>query len=128
MTKQGAARLLQHLLEEGYVEQVEEGEVDARRKPFSLTRRGMRVVELSVRVQERIEEAWVSEIGCVVGSLCAKHSSGWFRLGQIRTADCLRCGRPGDTRSAAELGRSTGSATSLAIASRKKASGAPGLE
>jgi DNA-binding MarR family transcriptional regulator len=63
MTKQGASRLLQHLLEEGYVEQTDAGDDDARRKPFTLTTRGRRAIELSVRIQQRIEEQWGDEIG-----------------------------------------------------------------
>jgi DNA-binding MarR family transcriptional regulator len=63
MTKQGAARLLQHLLEERYVEQVDGGDEDARRKPFTLTKRGRRVIQLSVRIQQRIEDEWGNEVG-----------------------------------------------------------------
>jgi DNA-binding MarR family transcriptional regulator len=57
MTKQGAARVISHLLEEGYVEYVD-ADADARSKPVALTARGEDVVALSVRTQARIEAEW----------------------------------------------------------------------
>ncbi len=62
MTKQGAARVIQHLLDEGYVECVSAGG-DARSKPLVLTGRGREVVALSVAVQERIEQHWADVVG-----------------------------------------------------------------
>ncbi len=62
MTKQGAARVIQHLLDEGYVECGSAGE-DARSKPLVLTGRGREVVTLSVAVQQRIEEHWAAIVG-----------------------------------------------------------------
>jgi DNA-binding MarR family transcriptional regulator len=62
MTKQGAARVIQHLLDEGYVEWGSPGG-DARSKPLVLTGRGREVVTLSVAVQERIEEHWADIAG-----------------------------------------------------------------
>jgi DNA-binding MarR family transcriptional regulator len=62
MTKQGAARVIQHLLDEGYVE-YGTAVGDARSKPLVLTRRGHEVVTLAVGVQERIEEHWAGIVG-----------------------------------------------------------------
>ncbi|GAB3441009.1 hypothetical protein GCM10027517_16320 [Phycicoccus ginsengisoli] len=62
MTKQGAARVVQHLLDEGYVEYAGD-ESDARSKPLVLTARGREVVALAVGVQERIEERWAQVVG-----------------------------------------------------------------
>jgi DNA-binding MarR family transcriptional regulator len=62
MTKQGAAKLLQTLVDEGYVEQGP-GADDARRRPFVLTRRGREAVELSVRIQHQIEQRWRDSVG-----------------------------------------------------------------
>ncbi len=62
MTKQGAAKLLQTLVEEGYV--VQGPSVgDARRRPFVLTSRGRDAVELAVRIQDRIEQRWGLAVG-----------------------------------------------------------------
>lgn len=62
MTKQGAAKLLQALVEEGYVEQGT-GADDARRRPFVLTSRGREAVDLSVRIQAQIEQRWAESVG-----------------------------------------------------------------
>jgi DNA-binding MarR family transcriptional regulator len=62
MTKQGAAKVLQHLVDEGYVAQ-DAGSEDARRKPHRLTARGRRVVALSIEVQDRIERQWTEVAG-----------------------------------------------------------------
>lgn len=62
MTKQGAARIIEHLLDEGYVEYGNAGG-DARSKPLVLTDRGHDVVTLAVGVQERIEEQWAFVVG-----------------------------------------------------------------
>jgi DNA-binding MarR family transcriptional regulator len=62
MTKQGAARVISHLLDEGYVEYVDAG-ADARSKPVVLTARGEDVVALSVRTQQRIEAEWTGLAG-----------------------------------------------------------------
>ena len=62
MTKQGAARLIQHLLDEGYLE-YGTAQDDARSKPLVLTHRGREVIELSVGVQERIEQHWAEVVG-----------------------------------------------------------------
>ena len=64
MTKQGAARVVQHLLDEGYVDQADGKAVgDARSKPLRLTPRGQEAVALAVRVQERIEKEWAAVVG-----------------------------------------------------------------
>ncbi len=62
MTKQGAARVIAHLLDEGYVEYVDAA-ADARSKPVGLTERGQDAVALSVRVQERVEADWAGVVG-----------------------------------------------------------------
>lgn len=62
MTKQGAARVIQHLLNEGYLE-YGTADGDARSKPLVLTSRGHDVIALSVSVQERIEEQWADVVG-----------------------------------------------------------------
>ena len=64
MTKQGAARVVQHLLDEGYVE-LDDGSAgaDARSKPLALTARGREAVALSVEVQQRIETEWAGLVG-----------------------------------------------------------------
>ena len=63
MTKQGAARIVQHLLDEDYLTYGAAPADDARRKPLVLTDRGREVVALSVRVQDRIEEEWAAIAG-----------------------------------------------------------------
>ncbi|MFC4783772.1 hypothetical protein ACT8ZV_04825 [Nocardioides sp. MAHUQ-72] len=64
MTKQGAARVIQHLLDEGYVVLADDGAgTDARSKPLELTRRGEEAIALAVRVQDRIEADWVDVAG-----------------------------------------------------------------
>jgi DNA-binding MarR family transcriptional regulator len=63
MTKQGAAKLLQTLLEEGYVTQGEVDSTDARRKPFSLTPLGSEAIALSVSIQQRIQTDWADIVG-----------------------------------------------------------------
>ena len=62
MTKQGAARVIAHLLDEGYVAYGEAG-IDARSKPIELTERGEQAVALAVRVQQRIEAHWAGVVG-----------------------------------------------------------------
>lgn len=62
MTKQGAARLIQHLLDEGYLE-YGTAQGDARSKPLVLTARGREVIALAVAVQERIERHWADVVG-----------------------------------------------------------------
>lgn len=62
MTKQGAARLIQHLLDEGYLE-YGTAQGDARSKPLVLTARGQDVVALAVGVQDRIEQHWADVVG-----------------------------------------------------------------
>lgn len=64
MTKQGAARVIQHLLDEGYVDYTDDNAGgDARSKPLQLTRRGQDAIALAVGVQERIEADWVEVAG-----------------------------------------------------------------
>jgi len=58
MTKQGAAKVVQMLLDEGYLVEGPVAGGDARRKPLALTPRGREVVELSEHVQDGIEEEW----------------------------------------------------------------------
>jgi DNA-binding MarR family transcriptional regulator len=62
MSKQGAAKLLQTLVDEDYVE-VGSASGDARRKPVVLTRRGRAAVEASVAIQHDIEERWAGVVG-----------------------------------------------------------------
>ncbi len=62
MTKQGAARVISHLLDEGYVEYAG-SDRDARSKPVVLTARGEEAVALSVRVQRGIEADWAGVVG-----------------------------------------------------------------
>ena len=62
MTKQGAAKLLQALADEHYVEV---GPVvgDARRRPVVLTERGRAAVATSVTIQQAIERRWAEAVG-----------------------------------------------------------------
>jgi DNA-binding MarR family transcriptional regulator len=62
MSKQGAAKLLQTLVDEDYVE-VGSASGDARRKPVVLTRRGRAAVEASVAIQHDIEQRWAAVVG-----------------------------------------------------------------
>jgi DNA-binding MarR family transcriptional regulator len=62
MSKQGAAKLVQTLTDDGYVE-VGSAEGDARRKPLVLTRRGRAAVEASVAIQHDIEQRWAGVVG-----------------------------------------------------------------
>jgi DNA-binding MarR family transcriptional regulator len=62
MTKQGAAKVLQALLDEGYVEPAVSGE-DGRAKPVVLTGRGRDAVATSVRIQREIEQSWAADVG-----------------------------------------------------------------
>lgn len=63
MTKQGAARVVQHLVDEGYVRYGDGSAGDARRRPLALTDRGHEAVALSVRAQQDIEERWAGVVG-----------------------------------------------------------------
>ncbi len=62
MTKQGAARVVQHLLDTGYVEQGVDP-ADARNRPLRLTRRGRNAVAASVRIQADLETRWRRHVG-----------------------------------------------------------------
>jgi DNA-binding MarR family transcriptional regulator len=62
MTKQGAAKLVQTLVDEGYLV-FEDSTDDGRRKPLSLTDKGLEAVRVSVEIQERIEQEWASIVG-----------------------------------------------------------------
>ena len=62
MSKQGVAKLLQTLVDEGYVEVRSAGD-DARRRPVILTLRGRAAVEASVAIQRDIEERWMAVVG-----------------------------------------------------------------
>ena len=62
MTKQGAAKLVQALVDEGYL-MFEDSSDDARRKPLSLTDKGHEAVRVSVETQERIEREWAANVG-----------------------------------------------------------------
>ena len=73
ITKQGAAKVLQLLLEEGYVEQGVDRR-DSRSRPFRLTRRGRAAVKASVRIQEQMQRRWerhvpASEVRTLVDTL-----------------------------------------------------------
>jgi DNA-binding MarR family transcriptional regulator len=58
MTKQGAARIVQHLVDGGYLDHGSDPDGDGRRKPLRLTARGTAVIKLSVQVQQRMEQDW----------------------------------------------------------------------
>ena len=59
MTKQGAARVVAHLVNEGYLQYTDgAGAHDARNKPLQLTDRGTQAVKLALRAQDRIEARW----------------------------------------------------------------------
>jgi DNA-binding MarR family transcriptional regulator len=62
MTKQGAAKLVGALMDEGYVAPGT-GHDDGRRKPLILTPRGEAVVTTSVAIQEQIERRWAELVG-----------------------------------------------------------------
>ena len=62
MSKQGAAKLLQTLVEGGYVE-IGTAAGDARRKPLRLTDRGRAAVASSVAIQQEIERRWAGTVG-----------------------------------------------------------------
>jgi DNA-binding MarR family transcriptional regulator len=62
MSKQGAAKLLQTLVEGGYVE-LGAASGDARRKPLTLTERGRAAVASSVAIQQEIERRWAETVG-----------------------------------------------------------------
>jgi len=61
MTKQGAAKVVQTLVAEGYVEAGRAD--DARRKPLLLTDRGRAAVRTSVEIQAGIERRWADAVG-----------------------------------------------------------------
>lgn len=63
MTKQGAAKLVQSLLDDGYLSVDESAVGDGRRKPLALTKRGEDAVRISVEAQSRIEAAWADAVG-----------------------------------------------------------------
>ena len=63
MTKQGAARVVQQLVDEGYVHYADGDRPDARSKPVVLTDRGRAAIRLAVRVQNRIEQRWAEVAG-----------------------------------------------------------------
>src|SRR4051812_25043271 len=62
MSKQGAAKLLQTLVDGGYVE-VGAASGDARRKPLTLTDRGRAAVASSVSIQREIERRGGGAVG-----------------------------------------------------------------
>jgi DNA-binding MarR family transcriptional regulator len=62
MSKQGAAKLLQTLVEGGYIE-IGTATDDARRKPLVLTERGRSAVASSVAIQQDIERRWAETVG-----------------------------------------------------------------
>jgi DNA-binding MarR family transcriptional regulator len=61
MTKQGAAKVLQLLLDAGYVEQGLDPH-DGRNRPVRLTQRGRAAVEASVRIQEEMQRRWEDHV------------------------------------------------------------------
>lgn len=63
MTKQGAAKVVQLLLDEGYLVEGPAAVGDARRKPLALTSRGREVMQVSERVQDAIEAEWAGLAG-----------------------------------------------------------------
>lgn len=58
MTKQGAAKVVQLLVDDGYLAYGRDETDDARRKPLVLTTRGRAVIRLSERIQEQLENQW----------------------------------------------------------------------
>ncbi len=62
MTKQGAAKILRALMDEGYV-RLGAGHDDGRRKPLILTPRGAEVVKTSVAIQQHMERRWAGLVG-----------------------------------------------------------------
>jgi DNA-binding MarR family transcriptional regulator len=63
MTKQGVAKLVRTLVENGYLEQADSQPGDARTKPFVLSARGREAVALSVEIQEDIDARWAALVG-----------------------------------------------------------------
>ncbi|MFC5176243.1 MarR family winged helix-turn-helix transcriptional regulator [Nocardioides taihuensis] len=63
MTKQGAAKLVQMLIDEGYLAIDDASGEDARRKPLLLTEKGRQAVQASVEIQDRIEREWAELVG-----------------------------------------------------------------
>ena len=57
ITKQGAAKVIQQLLEAGYVEQAVDPH-DSRSRPVRLTSRGRSAVKASVRIQAQMQRRW----------------------------------------------------------------------
>lgn len=63
MTKQGAAKLVQALVDEGYLRFDDTSSEDGRRKPLALTARGHDAVQVSVDIQDKIEQEWAELVG-----------------------------------------------------------------
>ena len=63
MTKQGAAKLVQTLLDEGYLAIGDTDGEDGRRKPLALTEKGHEAIQVSVDIQTRIEREWAELVG-----------------------------------------------------------------
>ena len=63
MTKQGAAKVVQTLVDEGYLEYGATLVGDSLRKPLELTARGEDVVRLSEQIQDRMERTWADLVG-----------------------------------------------------------------
>ena len=61
ITKQGAAKVLQQLLDSGYVEQCVDPR-DSRNRPVRLTRRGRAAVRTSVRIQAEMQRRWEEHV------------------------------------------------------------------
>ena len=61
ITKQGAAKVLQQLLDSGYVEQCVDPR-DSRNRPVRLTRRGRAAVKTSVRIQAEMQRRWEEHV------------------------------------------------------------------
>jgi DNA-binding MarR family transcriptional regulator len=84
MTKQGAARVVQHLLDERYLKyETSAAASDARSKPLVLTPRGREVVALSVAVQDQIEQQWVEVVGAPQMSTARRALEEAVRHGRI---------------------------------------------
>jgi DNA-binding MarR family transcriptional regulator len=62
MTKQGASKVLQTLIAEGYISD-DAPSADGRARPVALTDRGRDAIATAVRIQAEIEQRWAETVG-----------------------------------------------------------------